>query len=489
MRTRDCVSLTWLAALLSAAILLALVPADASNAQTTSGSWGPEVSLVAARDGHWSTATLSSARQEISVATIGSTLIFAGGVTSSCFRPTACGTSRAVDLYDAATNQWSAAALSSPRMRMATVTVGDKAVFAGGRPTYQGGASAAVDIYDRATGAWSAATLSGPRYPITAATVGSKALFTGGRTVTGETVQIRPDVDIYDAATGQWSIAPLATVRSSPTVVTAGSQVLFVDADAVDIYDDAIGQWSVGSLSAARSGYAIARVGTQVLFAGGYTCVRPTSSSCDDRRPFTTVDVYDLATGQWSTASLSEARSDIAVATLGSQVFFAGGAAGNVPSATVDVYDGATGRWSTASLSEPRWSITAATLGDQVFFAGGRFPINSSSATVDVYDAVTGQWSSAMLPGGSATPRWIRVGSQLLFDGGNAVNLFDGATGQWSATSLSEPRNQYAVGVAGTRVLFAGGEGCTRKRPDAGGCSAVGSLATVDVYDGAAPEQ
>ena len=59
-------------------------------------------------------------------------------------------------------------------------------------------------------------------------------------------------------------------------------------------------------------------------------------------------------------------------------------------------------------------------------------------------------------------------------------------TGQWSTTSLFEPRSQYAIGVAGTKVLFAGGEGCTRRLPDADGCSEIGPRDTVDIYDSAA---
>jgi hypothetical protein len=489
MQMRGRVSLIRFVALLFAMTLLNLVPAGTAQGHPMSSVWGPEVSLGAAGDGHWSTAALSSARQEMSVATVGSRILFAGGVTGSCFRPSACGTSNAVDLYDASTNQWSVATLSSRRIRMAAVTVGDKAVFAGGLPTYQGGASAAVDIYDGPTGSWSTATLSGPRYPITAATVGSKALYTGVRAFSGEDVRIRPDFDIYDAATGQWSTAPLATVRSSPVLVTVGSQVLFVDRDAVDIYDDATGQWSTGTLSAARFGYAVARVGTRVLFAGGYTCATTAPTSCDDQTPFATVDIYDASSGTWSTASLSEARSAAATATLGSRVFFAGGTVGALPSATVDVYDAATGQWSTASLSEPRWAIATATIGTRIIFAGGGFPRNNHSAVVDVYDTTTGQWSTDGLPSGGSIPRRLTLGSQILFAGGDTIDLYDGMTGQWSAARLSEPRNGYAVGVAGTRALFAGGEGCTRRLPSTNSCADVGSLTTVDIYDSATSEQ
>ena len=49
----------------------------------------------------------------------------------------------------------------------------------------------------------------------------------------------------------------------------------------------------------------------------------------------------------------------------------AGGPASNV----VDVYNGATGAWSTAQLSEALWDLAAASVGNVALFAGG---INSA---------------------------------------------------------------------------------------------------------------
>jgi hypothetical protein len=37
----------------------------------------------------------------------------------------------------------------------------------------------------------------------------------------------------------------------------------------------------------------------------------------------------------------------------------------------VDVYNGATGAWSTAQLSEARWDLAAASVGNVALFAGG----------------------------------------------------------------------------------------------------------------------
>jgi hypothetical protein len=47
------------------------------------------------------------------------------------------------------------------------------------------------------------------------------------------------------------------------------------------------------------------------------------------------VDIYDYALNTWSTAELSEARIEMATATLGTKIFFAGGKKGNDMDGTV----------------------------------------------------------------------------------------------------------------------------------------------------------
>ncbi len=82
------------------------------------------------------------------------------------------------------------------------------------------------------------------------------------------------------------------------------------------------------------------------------------------------VDVYNSATGAWTTALLSVARYDLAAASVGNVAFFAGGAA-DASFNAVDVYNSATGAWTTAQLSVARWYLAAASVGNVALFAGG----------------------------------------------------------------------------------------------------------------------
>ena len=42
------------------------------------------------------------------------------------------------------------------------------------------------------------------------------------------------------------------------------------------------------------------------------------------------VDLYDSGTGRWSTAHLSQARSDLSATSVGTVAIFAGGSTGNL---------------------------------------------------------------------------------------------------------------------------------------------------------------
>src|SRR3954466_5568130 len=74
---------------------------------------------------------------------------------------------------------------------------------------------------------------------------------------------------------------------------------------------------------------------------------------------------------QWTTATLSQAREDLAATSVGNLVIFAGGATGTGSSAVVDIYDDSTHLWTTAMLSQARGGLTATSVGTKAFFAGG----------------------------------------------------------------------------------------------------------------------
>ena len=212
---------------------------------------------------------------------------------------------------------------------------------------------------------------------------------------------------------------------------------------------------TTATLSQARAELAATSVGNKVLFAGGRVDVAGASN---------VVDIYDSDTGLWSTATLSQARWGVSATTVGTKALFAGGYLGGASSSdVVDIYDGETGLWSTAILSQARSHLAAATVGNKAFFGCSSF---DGEDAVDIYDAVTGLWSTASLSDGRYALAATAVGDAALFAGGwggfgvdsDVVDIYHDGTGVWSTASLSQARSYLTATAVGDKALFAGGE-------------------------------
>ncbi len=88
---------------------------------------------------------------------------------------------------------------------------------------------------------------------------------------------------------------------------------------------EAQGTWSTAQLSVARSHLAATSVGNLAIFAGGLVYYYPTGSVSPSSTESDVVDLYNSATGTWSTARLSVARYNLAATSVGNLAFFAGG--------------------------------------------------------------------------------------------------------------------------------------------------------------------
>lgn len=310
----------------------------------------------------WSPTSLSEARFDLASASLPDKVVFAGGYGSivtpeDTFYAT-------VDIFDRPTEVWTTDVLSEGRGELAGTSYANKAYFGGGRGA--SGYSDVVDIYDGNDGTWATSTLSAPRSALAATSAGGIVFFAGG----SDNGVASDVVDMYDVNTGTWTVAHLSEARWSLTAVAVDTKVFFAGgfngsySDRVDIYDVVTQTWSTATLSVPRSRLASAAVGTKVIFAGGRNgLLNPTE--------VTTVDIFDTSTGVWSTEELSVGRSGLAAATLGSKVLIGGGYAPGENMNTVDIFDNVTDNWGIAHLSLARSSLAAASTGDLVFFAGG----------------------------------------------------------------------------------------------------------------------
>jgi len=323
-------------------------------------------------------------------------------------------------------------------------------------------------------GTWSTALLSLARDDISATSVGDYAIFAGGWVHSSENSGV---VDIFSGSTGQWSTAALSQPRIDIAATSVGGYALFAGGSlgvylpgaqplpfsTVDLFNAGTGQWSTASLSKART-TSVAAVGSYALFGGGYALG---IGSCD------TVDVFNAASGQWSTTCLSQARQAVAATSVGNYAVFAGGACnGNIMSDRVDMFNSAAGLWTTACLSQARCGAAATSVGNYAIFAGGAVTSSDlsmiTSNVVDIFNAATGLWSTASLSVRRQSIGATTLGNYAIFAGGfttchghvetvAAVDIFDASTGLWSTAALPFSSERLAATTLGQSAFFCGG--------------------------------
>lgn len=181
--------------------------------------------------------------------------------------------------------------------------------------------------------------------------------------------------------------------------------------------------------------------------------------------------------------TLAEARAVSVVAAVGNKILFAGGTpvpvrGGPKFSSTVDIYDISTNTWSSASLSMARTGMTAATMGDKVFFSGGTGMLSATSigltSRVDIYDTRTGLWSTIEMPHADGLLSSLAFGNKLVIAGGNYIDMYDAVGKRWTTKNLSQSRYLMAANNMRGELYFSGG--VTNK-------STLSPSSRIDIYN------
>jgi hypothetical protein len=432
-----------------------------------------EQRLLLAGDLVHAVAHLPTARQDILAVTVGNEAIFAGGT-----RNTRRGYQTSeVDVYDAHNRRWYRTDLSV--VPQTADVVNGQVVFSTSPPGVDGGpteyivfnpATAQTTLVPPPSGAPGAA---GDRVTVAA---GSK-LVTAGGFVHDTFLSPSSQTEVFDATTHAIATDHQLSDPGIPYAATVGHKAVFVDrtlfayeqsgffgSATAEVYDADTDQWTTATLPAAHTELAVASVDGVALFAGGRAdTIYAPGAGATLGGPSAAVDIYHAGTNTFTTATLSQARTSIAAASVGHYAVFAGGtyfrylspqalSARAYPESTVDLYDTRTGQWSTASLSAPNGAPEVATAGDVALFYG-------NGATVDVFDAGSNTWSVTTLPPrfhGSST---VTVGGDVIFygQGRSLMAIYDTATRSWTTARLSAARSDMAVTAIGNTAVFAGG--------------------------------
>jgi N-acetylneuraminic acid mutarotase len=271
------------------------------------------------------------------------------------------------------------ASMPLPRREFATATINGKIYVLGGgdtqAPAIPAPATGSVQVYDPATDSWSAAApMPVAAYDHAAAVAGGKIYVAGGKSDLAPGLKTLQE---YDPATDSWVVKADMPVELSGNAATGAAGLLFVfggssggfdTANALE-YDPSIDRWTSRAplLQPLRNAAAVT-VGGMPLVLGGYG-----STSVADAGYFRLVQQYDPSANAWmQRTDMDLPRSDFGAALIDATLYAAGG--GNWVPALQDLgaYDVATGTW-TAKTQLPvalAWPRAEAVSGKMYVFDG-----------------------------------------------------------------------------------------------------------------------
>jgi N-acetylneuraminic acid mutarotase len=399
------------------------------------------------------------------------------------------------ELYDPATNSWSVAgSMAVGRVApTATLLQNGKVLVAGGYGQLGGGTGvvSSAELYDPATNSWSAAgILATARYVHTATLLASgKVLVTGGyNNLSGLTLS---SAELYDPATNGWSTAgTMAAPRKNQTanllpsglVLVAGGGNLTASFSSAEIYNPTSNSWSsAGALANPRAGHSATLLPNgKVLVTGGIGSTSPSLTVVAG------AELYDPSTNSWSAAGTLATPRFGQTATLlpsGKVLLAAGTGLSSAILSSAEICDPAVSALATTgSLGNPRYYHSATQLPNgKVLIAGG---VNVGSLRdTELYDPATGSWSPAASMAGDryAFPATLLNNGKVLVAGGASLTggyltgteIYDPVLNTWSAAGpLSTGRENH------TSTLLPSGKVLV-----VGGMTTSGFLNTAELYD------
>jgi len=231
-----------------------------------------------------------------------------------------------------------------------------------------------------------------------------------------------------------------ATLLPNGKVLVVGGRYSTTMYATAELYDPATGIWSTtGSLSTGRVYH------TATLLPNGKVLVAGGINSAYAKLP--TAELYDPSVGTWSTTGPLSTAREYHTATLLStgKVLVAGGTGGS-NLLTAELYDPSVGTWSaTGSLSTARYLHTATLLPNgKVLVAAGNGEGNIFLLTAEIYDPGAGTWSAtgSLSTGRDFHTATLLPNGKVLAAGGESstgvfiltAEIYNPSPGTWSAT-------------------------------------------------------
>lgn len=272
-------------------------------------------------------------------------------------------------------------------------------------------------------------------------------------------------------------VAPLNVARSKHRAVVLDGKIYVVggtDKDGkcapVEVYDPTTNTWTVLGPSPVNCEMpCLAAVGGKIYSFAGRTLARVRTLAGY---------VWDPSSGVVSwlpvPAGMTWAHGDAACVVIGTKIYLLSGEDDSLTNIgfdyveAVDVFDVATGKWSTAAplTKRGREDFDATAVGTKIVMVGGQGgPDQAALRWLSVYDAETNTWQhwDEGVPIPWEHPRTVTVGEYVYVMTGRGEGAFvnyrlDLATMSWSEhTPPPEPILQGAAVVLGGKIYLIGG--------------------------------
>jgi non-specific serine/threonine protein kinase len=261
-------------------------------------------------------------------------------------------------------------------------------------------------------------------------------------------------------------LAPAPSARTEVAAAAAGARIYLAGgfrADggtvrAVEVFDTATGRWSTGPDLPVEVNHAMATtVGGTVYVFGGHLAGGGQSAAA-----------FRLVDRAWQrVADMPEGRGAGTAVAVGTTVYVAGGVSGGKVASRMLVYDTRADRWSTApGPPTPREHLGGGSFAGLAYTVGGRTGAGNLAA-FEAYDPKAGRWTRLPdLPtprGGLAAA--VTCSGHLVAVGGEAsatfpeAEVYDLRAGRWSRLPpLPTPRHGLGVVAVGqTLYTLSGG--------------------------------
>lgn len=336
-----------------------------------------------------------------------------------------------------------------------------------------------------------ATPLSIARWQLAATTVGDYALFAGGRygTVSG-LESLTAVTDAYNKSLTRITAPSLATAKHEHSAATTGNYAIFAGGDigangnervkTLDAYDASLTRVTATSLRGRKCYIAATRLGNYAIFAGGVKEVSDEDSATMYSPYSLYADAYDTSLTRTSLTNLKQRKGYLSATTVGDYAIIG---PGRVNSSTltnsVDAFNSSLTRSDPTAMTNAVENYAATTVGDYALFGGGG--TSGAISTVTTYDTSLTRGLATDLSTGKYWHEAVTVGDYALFGPGvygtslghtnNVVDAYDKSLTRSIPTNTSITRRNYAAASIGDYALFAGGNLSNKSPQDA-----------VDVY-------